>query len=253
MEIINNLNIENKKINHKNGVYYIINKTNSRRYIGSTSQGFTQRWREHKYDLETQRHYNLPLLQDWNEYGDENFNFVIAEIVENKEDILKAEQKWIDLYSKEDPPLYNNSMFSESTKGVKCSKEKKILISDANSKEYYFSNPNGDTIYIKNLTLFCIENGLSYMRMRDVFENKRNQHKGWTVVGGDKSKLIKRNQIADKRSHLWKIISPDNIIYDNVDNLSKFCKIKNLSQPALSAVANGKYRSWKGWKAYHVK
>lgn len=44
------------------------------------------------------------------------------------------------------------------------------------------------------------------------------------------------------------IISPEGIIYSNIDNIAKFAREHGLNQGALTGVFNGKAKTHKGWK-----
>ena len=43
-----------------------------------------------------------------------------------------------------------------------------------------FINPHGERVVISNLTVFCRENGLEVVHMRQLIRGKRKSHKGWT-------------------------------------------------------------------------
>ena len=59
------------------GVYSIINRINSRVYIGQTLVTFDKRWCEHRSKLSRGRHNNLELQRDWLGPGESAFEFVI--------------------------------------------------------------------------------------------------------------------------------------------------------------------------------
>lgn len=43
-----------------------------------------------------------------------------------------------------------------------------------------FINPHGERVVIKNLAVFCRENGLEVVHMRQLISGERKSHKGWT-------------------------------------------------------------------------
>lgn len=51
---------------------------------------------------------------------------------------------------------------------------------EAHAKSYKFLNPNGEVANIYNLNKFCRENNLHPSHMCQVFNGKREHHKGWT-------------------------------------------------------------------------
>lgn len=77
------------------GIYAIVNKINFKVYVGSAVDLKQRKW-DHLKDLRKNRHYNSKLQNAWNKYGEENFVFDVLEFVEHKENLLNAEQFWID-------------------------------------------------------------------------------------------------------------------------------------------------------------
>lgn len=103
----------------KIGIYSIINKINNKLYIGSTSDSFRKRWNLHKHHLRNNKHKNSHLQYSWNKNGENNFEFIILEICDDKLKVLEIEQKYID---KEDfENLYNINPFA--TGGLQFSEE----------------------------------------------------------------------------------------------------------------------------------
>lgn len=68
-------------------VYMIINTKNGKRYIGSSKNVRNRLW-GHRANLRHNKHYNHLLQDDWNEYGENSFEYSIIEIctIENKFD-----------------------------------------------------------------------------------------------------------------------------------------------------------------------
>jgi len=64
------------------GIYKITNNINNKVYIGE-SLNIERRWQEHKNDLNSSNHHSYKLQDDWNEYGEENFDFEIIEELKN--------------------------------------------------------------------------------------------------------------------------------------------------------------------------
>jgi len=79
------------------GIYAIINKTNGKRYIGSSKQ-IKYRWRSnHIPQLKKGEHYNTHLQHAWNKYGEKNFDFQILEEC-NESNLVEKEEHWIEHY-----------------------------------------------------------------------------------------------------------------------------------------------------------
>lgn len=115
------------------GIYKIINKVNGKVYVGSSVDIF-RRINRHKYDLIKTQHFNLHLQSAWNKYGKENFEFNIAENVEPNM-LIETEQKYLDICKSNPTNFYNMSYSVEfTTRGIKLSKETRLLISKNNAK-----------------------------------------------------------------------------------------------------------------------
>lgn len=54
------------------------------------------------------------------------------------------------------------------------------------SKGFIAVSPQGEVVYIFNITRFCRENSLNKANLHKVCNGKRKSHKGWTRYVGDK-------------------------------------------------------------------
>lgn len=91
------------------GVYCIRNRINERVYVGTTTK-FHNRIQAHKSALKLGYHYSKALQQDWVEFGEAAFEFVIIETIPAGDVavLLAAEQRWIDeLRAREPGKGYN--------------------------------------------------------------------------------------------------------------------------------------------------
>lgn len=78
------------------GIYKILNNVTGKFYIGSTVD-FEKRFYEHTWDLNKNTHHSKHLQRAWSKYGQDNFSFLVIEIVDT-EDSLKTREQWhIDL------------------------------------------------------------------------------------------------------------------------------------------------------------
>jgi|DEB0MinimDraft_10_1074344.scaffolds.fasta_scaffold69486_1 group I intron endonuclease len=76
-------------------IYQITNNNNGKFYIGS-AQNLQRRWDKHRSELNNGKHANRYLQNAWDKNGGENFSFVVLEEVAEDEDLLVAEQRWLD-------------------------------------------------------------------------------------------------------------------------------------------------------------
>ena len=83
------------------GIYFI-SSPSGKKYIGSTSESFSIRWRTHKYHLRKKNHRNRILQAAWDKYGEENMAFTVYLRCEPHE-CLALEQLAIDEFC----PEYN--------------------------------------------------------------------------------------------------------------------------------------------------
>lgn len=76
------------------GIYKIINAVNNKFYVGS-AVNLRKRKARHFSELRTGKHKNRHLLAAWNKYGEQAFVFVAVELVEDRAQLLAAENRWL--------------------------------------------------------------------------------------------------------------------------------------------------------------
>ena len=81
-------------MDNKSGIYFIINKMNNKKYIGSTVN-FYERISKHKSDLNKKRHHSYLLQRAWDKYGESNFEFIIKEEIDDESILKEIEQKYL--------------------------------------------------------------------------------------------------------------------------------------------------------------
>ena len=77
------------------GIYKIINLINNKFYVGS-AEIFARRKRIHWWRLRRGDHSNAKLQAAWNKYGESAFVFAVVEEVQDKENLLAAENRWLE-------------------------------------------------------------------------------------------------------------------------------------------------------------
>jgi group I intron endonuclease len=69
-------------LERKGHIYTITNKINGRLYVGKTCNPH-HRWQLHKSQLRHNKHHNDKFQADWNEHGEQQFEYEIIETIEN--------------------------------------------------------------------------------------------------------------------------------------------------------------------------
>jgi hypothetical protein len=88
-------------------VYQIVNNQNGRIYVGETFRGIF-RWKEHRKTLRGGYHNNSNLQADFNNFGEEAFEWsIIKELPKDKEILVKEEKLHINKMIAEGKNLYN--------------------------------------------------------------------------------------------------------------------------------------------------
>ncbi len=115
----------NKTNMEKRGIYQI--ESNEKRYIGSTTRSFKERWREHLKQLRDGTHENCHIQNTYSKYGEKSFKFSILEIIEERERIILIEQNYLDKLV----PEFNMCEIAGNTLGYKFTEEQKQKLSRA--------------------------------------------------------------------------------------------------------------------------
>jgi len=105
------------------GVYLIKNIVDNKVYVGSAKR-LIERLSLHKHLLRNNKHHSIHLQRAWNKYGENIFIFGVLEIIENNQDLIVVEQKYIDRYDSANQnygynicPLAKNNLGCKHTKG----------------------------------------------------------------------------------------------------------------------------------------
>lgn len=95
-------------------------------YIGS-AVNLSKRWPNHLSDLKINKHGNSKLQHAYNKYGKNNFEFRVLRVVEDKKDLVKIEQFYLDMYK----PYYNICKTAGSCLGIRRTEKAKKNMSNA--------------------------------------------------------------------------------------------------------------------------
>ncbi|MGE3596412.1 MAG: GIY-YIG nuclease family protein [Dehalococcoidia bacterium] len=231
------------------GVYSILNTITGRRYIGSTTSAFRERWVGHRRDLRNGEHDNAPLQAAWNYHGALAFLWLIEEIVPDRAAVLAAEQRHLNQYQTTwRTSLYNVCQTAGSTLGMRHSAEQLL----AKCKAWVFVAPDDTIHHVVNMRAFCREHGLPQSHMINIAHGRggAGQYKGWLCFRPDDFSLavLKERRTALARP-VYRLIDPDGLECVVV-NLARFCRERGLDAASLFNTRIGRKgrQQHKGWR-----
>lgn len=117
---------------NSHGVYIIRALDSDKCYIGSTV-ALRKRWQTHRSSLKSDIHFNIYLTRYIKKYGINSVVFELLELVENKDNLIETEQRYINKYDFK--KLFNVSPTAGSNGGLPNTPEQKRKISLAVSGE----------------------------------------------------------------------------------------------------------------------
>ncbi len=233
------------------GIYAIENNINNNLYIGSTTDSFRNRFEEHIRRLRLKIHFNSHLQNAYDKYGEDNFKFKILEVVNNKNNMLQVEQKYIDLYGKKQ--LYNICYIAGNTLGIRQPKDTILK----KSKEWVFVSPTDEVFNTINMRKFCRNNNLPQSHMINIANKKQNtrQYKGWISYRKEDfstDRLIRDRKKMEKTS--YELTDPLGNKFV-VNNLRKFSMENGLCNSSLinTSCGRGGRTQHKGWKIKKIE
>lgn len=113
------------------GIYFIRNKITGIGYVGQTANNFGDRRDSNFAKLRHGKHDNVLLQEDWDKYGEDNYEFVVLEELESPMNIDEREKFWIAKMKKEGKS-FNLQSGGKGFCGLHISEEAKRKIGEAN-------------------------------------------------------------------------------------------------------------------------
>ena len=196
---------------NKSGIYMILNTYNNKCYIGSTKNFYTRK-QKHFRLLVLNKHHSNHLQKAYNKYGKDKFTFIILEECEI-EKLLEKEVFWINLKNSLDSRYGYNVAIPKRNENLKL-REDTILKLKINSYKQWYSD--------KRISL---EEFLEGKRAKDLYIKKGIPNKEKVLVF-NKNTGIKEYEF---------------------ESISKAASHFKISQKRISAVCNGRKRSWVGY------
>lgn len=213
------------------GVYAIVYTKSRKFYIGSTSQTFKQRCAEHRSCLGRQTHRNRALQNIWNKHGGEHLRFEILEVVKEKEEVIEAEQRWIDTFRVMGKCLFNGVFVAGSQLGYRHREETKQTIRE----KVLISKTNPETIQ---------RHSAGSKRAWESEERRERTKQSFRAFNNSKEK---REQAGGRYAHTFSFCAPDGTEHLDIVNLSEFCRQQGLNISAMGKLHKGRKQTYKGW------
>ena len=113
------------------GIYFIRNKITGIGYVGQTANNFGDRRDSNFAKLRHGKHDNVLLQEDWDKYGEDNYEFVVLEELESPMNIDEREKFWI-AKMKEDGKSFNLQTGGKGFCGMHLSDQHKKAIGEKN-------------------------------------------------------------------------------------------------------------------------
>lgn len=176
---------------HKGYIYCIQNKVNGKKYVGRTIDSITSRWGQHIKNLNSNKHYNKYLQNDYNDVGISNFSFnVLNEF--NFENINVLNQVLNDLeiiyinmwglldknkgYNIADGGLNGNPYAGKSQDEMNELQEKRLkkIKGRKHTEESKNKMSKSHKIRNKGKKIICIETNIIFINSEDVIEKMFN-------------------------------------------------------------------------------
>lgn len=125
--------LEEKAFKDLFGIYAIKNILNGKVYIGQTGENFQRRYWHHRWKLKNNCHDNEYLQNSWNKYGEESFEFLVVEVVDDSNMLDDLEISYIEKY-KSIGKSYNILNGGGGRRGVSMSTKAKAIVGNKNKK-----------------------------------------------------------------------------------------------------------------------
>lgn len=170
----------------KQGIYRLYNKKNGISYIGR-SMDVEKRMKNHLRNLNKNTHINTKLQNDWNTYGENNFDFEVIEELASMENSRELESKYIAAYSKSgvynvsDPLEEWNKKIDNVNHYEGISKVKVGSISFSGLKREIINNLDKELNALED----ALANGKAKFYLKSVIDNALTERLGESVSQDD--------------------------------------------------------------------
>ncbi|MEP0873361.1 GIY-YIG nuclease family protein [Trichocoleus desertorum AS-A10] len=139
---------------------------------------------------------------------------------------------------------------SIKSRGRKCKESAKQKIAEANSLDFIVTTPDGVEVAVRNMAAFCRQHGLTKTQMVNAAKGRCIGHKGYRCRYAHETREEQEAKIQAVRASQtikeYLVTSPTGEEF-KTENLTAFCQQHQLGTSAMSAIARGERRIYKGW------
>lgn len=217
------------------GIYRIVNKVNSKYYVGS-SINTARRRKEHFTALRENEHVNDYLQNAWNKHGESSFVFEVVSILPSSTtlpQLLSEEQKWLNI-AETDPLSYNLTF---------------VAGCPTSNLSYYSKQKRSKALRnVPRTPEWIAKISKSHLGIRPSKQSRLRMRRAH--LGKKQTLKHAQNAAATRRKH-WAFLAPDGQL-TNIYDLKRFCRENDLHSGAMYWVAQGKRTQHKGWRRYEI-
>jgi group I intron endonuclease len=225
------------------GIYMIVNKRNSKIYIGA-SNSVLRRFREHK----SPKNLNKPnvIYKAFKKYGLSSFDFILIEWLDDYKKLPEREKFWI----KKINPEYNMNLGGLGNLGREVKKEIRIILRKKGKKQWEQLSEEKKKERIKNNLKgknsdWKMSESLK-LRLSNLNKGKKQSKETIKKRSHSMKKAMKGNKNGNKKIASFK----DDKIIKKYDSVKKAAEEYNIHPSRISVVLTGKRNKTVGlnWK-----